>query len=145
IAAELERDPTIKGKEEAAHARAARPFASAKEQAWHDAVDRDDLANQTQFKTIRGFWQAGQEDLLEPYVSRYLDAASWVWGKKGHEMAQYVLIGLFPRLLATPATVETVRAWLDATQPEPAVRRLVSEGVADLERALKAQARDASA
>ncbi|WP_020577297.1 aminopeptidase N [Actinopolymorpha alba] len=143
IDAEQERDGTIKGQEEAGHARAAQPSAEAKARAWRDAVDRDDVPNQTQFKTIRGFWQPGQEELLEPYVDRYLDAAGWVWDRKGNEMAQYVLIGLFPRQLATQATVDRVQAWLDDNQPVPAVRRLVMEGVADVQRALRAQARDA--
>jgi aminopeptidase N len=143
IDAEFERDATIKGQEAAAQARAAQPIAEAKQQAWTNAVDRDDVANQTQFSTIRGFWQPGQDDLLAPYVERYLDAAGWVWDKKANEMAQYVLIGLFPRQLATQATVDRVRAWLDGSDVVPAVRRLVLEGVADLERALRAQARDA--
>jgi aminopeptidase N len=66
-----------------------------------------------------------------------------VWDQKANEMAQAVLIGLFPRLLATQETVDKVRSWVEATQPVPAVRRLVSEGIADLERCLRAQARDA--
>jgi aminopeptidase N len=145
IDAEERRDGTIKGKEEAAHARAARPHAEAKAQAWRDAVERDDVPNQTQFKTIRGFWQPGQEELLKPYVERYLDAAQWVWDHKANEMAQSVLVGLFPRQLATQETADKVRAWLDSAEPVPAVRRLVSEGLADVERALRAQARDAQA
>ncbi|GAA2758587.1 aminopeptidase N [Actinopolymorpha rutila] len=145
INAELERDATIKGQEAAAHARASLPTAEAKARAWEIAVDRDDVPNQTQFRTIRGFWQPAQEELLAEYVDRYLDAAGWVWDRKANEMAQYVLIGLFPRQLATQDTVDRVRAWLEQKQPVPAVRRLVEEGVADIERGLRAQERDAQA
>ncbi|GAB3424071.1 M1 family aminopeptidase [Flindersiella endophytica] len=145
IAAELERDNTIKGQEAAAQARASRPTAEAKELAWTDAVERDDVPNQTMLSMIRGFWQPGQGELLRPYVERYLDAAGWVWDRKGNELAQFVLIGLFPRHLPTPETAETVRRWLEAQQPSPAVRRLVSEGLADVERALAAQVKDAAA
>ncbi len=143
IQAEAERDNTIKGQEAAAQARAAQPLAEAKAAAWTDAVDRDDIANQTQFNTIRGFWQAGQGDLLAPYVDRYLDAAGWVWDRKANDMAQAVLVGLFPRHLATQETADKVQGWLDSAQPVPAVRRLVLEGLADLHRSLQAQARDA--
>ncbi|MGH3491558.1 MAG: aminopeptidase N [Actinopolymorphaceae bacterium] len=143
ITEELERDRTSKGQEAAAHARAARPDAAAKAEAWRDAVERDDIPNQTQFDTIRGFWQPGQEDLLDAYVEKYLDAAGWVWDRKANEMAQAVLVGLFPRLLATQGTVDKVQGWVDSAQPVPAVRRLVGEGIADLERCLRAQARDA--
>ncbi len=120
IDAELDRDDTIKGREEAAQARSARPLAEAKELAWTDAVDRDDIPNQTQFNTIRGFWQPGQEELLAPYVERYLQAAGWVWDRKANEMAQAVLAGLFPRQLATQQTVDTVQAWLDTQERGPA-------------------------
>ena len=143
IDAEVERDNTIRGQEQAAHARAARPDAEAKAAAWNDAVERDDIPNQTQFNTIRGFLQPGQEELLTPYVDRYLEAAGVVWDRKGSDMAQSVLVGLFPRLLATQETVDKVQAWLDTTQAVPAVRRLVLEGLADLQRSLRAQARDA--
>ncbi len=142
IDAELSRDGTIRGQEEAAAARAARPLGDAKEQAWVDGVERDDVPNQTQAKTIRGFWQFGQEELLAPYVDRYLEAATWVWERKTTEMATNVLVGLFPRALPTPETAAKVRSWLETHQPSGAVRRLVSEGLADLERTLRAQERD---
>ena len=145
IEAALADDNTASGVEEAAQARASRPSAAAKEEAWRLSVDAEDVPNQTQFKIIRGFWQPGQEHLLTPYVQRYLDAAGSVWEQKGHEMAQAVLKGLFPRLIVTTENIQTVETWLDTTQPEPAVRRLVSEGVADLRRALQAQACDATA
>jgi aminopeptidase N len=126
IEAELERDNTIKGQEAAALARAARPSAEAKQQAWTDAVERDDIPAQTQLSRIRGFHQPGQDDLAAPYVERYLEAAGWVWNRKGHEVAQYILLGLFPRTLVTEATAATVRQWLETAQPTPPVRRLVS-------------------
>ena len=145
IDATLADDNTASGAEEAAQARASRPSAAAKEEAWRLSVDADDVPNQTQFKIIRGFWQSGQEQLLAPYVQRYLDAAGSVWQRKGHEMAQAVLKGLFPKLIVSTETIQTVEEWLEAACPEPAVHRLVSEGVADLRRALQAQACDATA
>ena len=48
IEAELERDQTISGQEHAAAALTVRPTAEAKEQAWHDAIERDDVPNETQ-------------------------------------------------------------------------------------------------
>jgi len=143
IAAELTRDDTNRGRESAAEARASRPDPDAKANAWRDAVERDDVPNQTRFNTIRGFWQPEQEDMLLPYVDHYLQAASEVWERRGSDMAQAVLVGLFPRLLATQETADAVARWLETADPIPPVRRLVSEGLADLHRALRAQARDA--
>jgi aminopeptidase N len=50
---------------------------------------------------------------------------------------------MFPRKLANEATLEAVDRWLATTKANPAARRLVSEGRADLARALAAQQRDA--
>ena len=48
-----------------------------------------------------------------------------------------------PAPLASQGLVDATRAWLDAhTDAAPALRRLVSENLAGVERALAAQARD---
>ena len=55
------------------------------------------------------------------------------------------MIGLFPTLLAEPATVDAADAWLAGhADAVPALRRLVSESRDGVARALRAQARDAS-
>jgi aminopeptidase N len=53
-------------------------------------------------------------------------------------------MNLFPRQLASARTLDRVRSWLATTRANPAAQRYVREGVADLERALAAQARDAA-
>jgi aminopeptidase N len=50
---------------------------------------------------------------------------------------------MFPRALVTRETLETVDAWLATSEANPAAKRYVREGRADIERALAAQARDA--
>jgi aminopeptidase N len=142
IDAELERDRTISGRERAAGARATVPTAEAKHRAWQEAVERDDVPNETQRHVALGFQAFGQDELLDPYVDRYLDAAETIWEDKGTQRATVVLQNLFPRQLATPRTLERVTRWLASTQANPAAQRYVREGVADLERALAAQARD---
>ncbi len=143
IARELDSDHTISGQERAAAARTARPLAEAKEEAWRDVVVREDVPNETQRKMAWAFQQPGQEALLEPYVDRYLDVAGQVWETKGTYRAGLVLSFFFPQVLVTEQTRDRIRAWLDTTDANPAARRLVGEGLADLERALAAQARDA--
>ncbi len=143
IDAELERDRTIEGQERAAAARAGRPDAEAKEQAWQLAVDRDDVPNETQRSIAAAFQVADQERLLEPYLDRYLQAAGTVWESLGTQRASTVLVMMFPRVLATEDTLTRVDAWLESAQVNPAVKRLVGEGRADLRRALDAQAFDA--
>jgi aminopeptidase N len=145
IDAELARDKTISGQENAAAARALRPDAQAKAQAWHDAVVRDDVPNETQRSVAASFQVHGQDDLLLPYVDTYLEAARRVWEEKGVQRATNILIYLFPRALARPDVLAKVDAWLAQESIHPAARRLVGEGRADIVRALAAQAFDASA
>ena len=143
IAAELEQDRTISGRERAAAARTVRPTAEAKQEAWEAAVVRDDTANETQRQISAYFQVAGQDEVLEPYVDRYFEAAETVWETKGVQRSSVILQLLFPRALATQATLDRVHAWLASTSANPAAVRYVKEGASDLERALAAQERDA--
>jgi len=143
IDAEVARDDTITGREHAATAFAARPDAAAKAAAWHDAVERDDVPNQTQLAGIRGFAQPGQAELLRPYQDRYFEVAAEVWATRTTKMAANVLVGLFPRFLPAADVVAAAERWLTTTTAGPAARRLVSESSADAGRALAAQELDA--
>jgi aminopeptidase N len=143
IEAELGRDNTISGQQHAAAARTALPTAAAKDWAWHNATVRDDVPNETQRSIAAAFQRPDQDGLLEPYVDRYLDLATTVWETKGTQMATNILVLMFPRALPTQEVLDQVTAWLANSDANPAARRLVSEGRADLERALRAQQRDA--
>jgi len=143
---ELTRDTTITGGERAAQARAARPTAEAKEEAWRIAVESGDTPNETQFRTILGFQQPGQEELLRPYVDKYLTAAKDVYTRLGSSMGENVLVYLSPRNLAEQPALDALTDWLaaESTTVDAPTRRYVSEAQADLTRAIAAQARDAS-
>jgi aminopeptidase N len=145
IEAELARDDTAAGHRHAAYARAARPTAQAKAEAWALAVESDTLPNAQLAATASGFGQPEHRALLRPYVDRYLEAAPRLWAERTIEMAQTLVVRLFPRVLADEETVRRVGEWLGAVEVPPALRRLVREGLADLERALRAQARDRAA
>ena len=143
IDTELARDNTISGQERAAAARTVRPTAEAKEEAWQAAVVRDDVPNETQRQVAVHFQVVGQDELLEPYVDRYFEAAERVWEEKGVQKATMVLQFMFPRALANQQTLDRVSSWLASPTANPAAVRYVREGAADLERALAAQAKDA--
>ncbi len=144
IDAELVRDPTITGREHAATALAARPDAAAKAAAWHDAVERDDVPNQTQLAGIRGFAQPGQAELLRPYQDRYFAVAAEVWETRTTKMAANVLMGLFPRFLPAGSVIAAAADWLATTTAGSAPRRIVTESADDARRALAAQEFDAA-
>jgi aminopeptidase N len=139
IAAELERDNTISGQEHASAARAIRPLAEAKEEAWRIAVVDPSTPNETRRATASAFQVSGQAEILEPYVDRYLDMASTIIDDMGVWIGQVALINLFPRANPTQQTLDKVDAWLAATTANSAAVRYVSEGRDDLARALRAQ------
>jgi aminopeptidase N len=143
IGEELARDNTISGQERAAAALAVRPTAEAKEQAWNDAVVRDDVPNETQRSIAFAFNVPGQNEVLRPYLARYLDVASTIWEQKGTQRASTMLEYMFPRTLISAETLDTVDAWIESSDANPAAKRYVREGRADIARALAAQAKDA--
>ncbi|WP_236240709.1 aminopeptidase N [Streptomyces sp. CC228A] len=142
IAAEHERDRTAAGERHAATAMAARPTAEAKAEAWASVVESDRLPNAVQEAVIGGFVQTDQRELLAPYTEKYFAAVKGVWESRSHEMAQQVAVGLYPALQVSQATLDATDAWLASAEPNAALRRLVTESRAGVERALKAQAAD---
>ncbi|MEP9364190.1 aminopeptidase N [Nocardioides sp. CN2-186] len=145
IAAELERDNTISGQEHAAAARALRPTAEAKAEAWEIAMVRDDVANETQRSVVLAFQVYGQDEVLTPYVEKYLAAADTLWEEKGTQRASTALEFMFPKQLASQELLDRVDAWLESSPANPAAKRYVREGRADVARALANQKRDAQA
>jgi aminopeptidase N len=153
IDAELARDNTTAGAEYAAGARAARPDAAAKAEAWASVIDRDDLPNRTQDAVIggplsaigTGFVQASQPDLLEPYVERYFDQLPGVWAGRTFEIASNIAIGFYPRWRVEPDTIARTDALLTSPDLSPALRRLLVEARDDVQRTLRARAADRAA
>jgi len=145
IDAELERDRTAAGERHAAAARAAQPDRAAKAAAWRVAVEDETTPNAVQTAVIGGFVQASQRDLLRDYVEPYFAVVADVYARRTSEMAQNIVVGLYPFLLIEPATVERTDAYLRAASPPPALARLLLEGRDGVARALRAQARDAAA
>jgi aminopeptidase N len=144
IEAELDRDPTASGQRRAATTRALRPTAAAKAEAWRLATEDDELPNAINEAIIGGFHHCAQKELTAPYVEPYFAVIEDVWERRTSEIAQNVVIGHFPAAI-TPETVGAADAFLAGTAIPPALRRLVSEGRDDVQRALRARARDAAA
>ncbi|MFD3813281.1 aminopeptidase N [Rhodococcus sp. NPDC058639] len=143
IDAEARRDPTAAGARQAAAARAARPQAEVKEQVWETVVHDDTVPNITARAVIGGFAPLGQSDLLAPYVARYFAEVPQVWGRRSSEVAQTVVVGLYPSWAVTEDAVAAADNFLTGEHP-PALRRLIVEGRAGIVRSLKARSFDAS-
>ena len=96
---------------------------------------------------IGGFAHPRQGELVAPYVDRYFAVIEDVWARRTSELAQTVVVGLFPLWTSTvnEDTIAAADAFLAADELPTALRRLVSEGRADIVRALHARAADRSA
>ncbi|MGV1087078.1 MAG: aminopeptidase N [Mycobacterium sp.] len=143
IDAEALRDPTAAGKRHALAASAARPQAEVKKQAWREVLEDDTLPNATTRAVITGFVQPGQAGLLAPYTKRYFESVSAVWERRSSEVAQTVVVGLYPSWEISTGALEAADWFLGGLHVPPALRRLVLEGRAGVERSLKARAFDA--
>ncbi|MGK8553140.1 aminopeptidase N [Nocardia gipuzkoensis] len=139
---ELAGDPTAAGKRQAAAAATARPIAEVKEQAWTTVMRDDSVPNVTARSIVGGFAPPGQGDLLARYVERYFAEIPNVWERRSSEVAQTVVVGLYPHWAISEDAVSVADKFLAGDHP-PALRRLVSEGKAGIERSLRARAFDA--
>ena len=143
IDAEVVRDPTAAGKRHAAAASAARPQADVKHRAWREVTEDDTLPNSTTRAIVTGFAQPGQAAVLAPYAKSYFEAIAQVWERRSSEVAQTVVVGLYPSWDISAAGLDAADWFLGGLHVPPALRRLVLEGRAGVERALKARAFDA--
>ncbi len=145
IDAELERDRTAAGERHAATARALRPTPEAKAEAWRLAVEDESVPNAVQSAVIAGLWHPEQLELMEPYVDRYFDCVARVWEERSGEIAQNIVVGLYPSLLVEQSVVERTDTCLASRELQPALTRLLVEGRDGVVRALRARERDARA
>jgi aminopeptidase N len=144
IDAELRRDPTAAGKRHAAAASAARPQAEVKHRAWREVIEDDTLPNITARAIITGFAQPGQGEVLAPYAQHYFKAIAQVWERRSSEVAQTVVVGLYPAWDVSAEALAAADWFLGGLHVPAPLRRLVLEGRAGVERALRARAFDAS-
>ena len=135
-------DSTASGQRRATTVRALVPDAANKAALWDRLIGDDGMANALQDAAIAGFSHPAQGPLLEPFVEKYFAEVAGVWERRSIEVAQKVAVGLFPRWAVQQRTVDLALAW-DSDEHPAALRRLVSEGRASTERALRARTADA--
>ncbi len=145
IDAALAADNTAKGGEFAAQAKASIPDAAAKRAAWDSLIEKDDQPNTIVRSTALGFQHPATVAQLSAFVAPYFDMVLPIWNSRSYQIAQYIIVGLYPAPLANLELRDATRAWLRANpDAAPALRRLVDENLAGVERALAVQDRDAS-
>jgi aminopeptidase N len=144
IDAEGQQDPTAAGQRHALEASTARPQAAVKESAWEEVTEDDSLPNVTARSMVGAFVRPGQHELLQPFSAKYFGAISGVWQRRSSEVAQTVVIGLYPSWDISEAGLDAADSFLADPDVPPSLRRLVLEGRASVERALRARAFDSA-
>jgi aminopeptidase N len=146
IDAQLAQDTTATGHRAAAAARAAIPTPAAKAAAWAAVVDSDALPNALLQATINGFGRVHDRSLLVDFVAPYFASLERIWTTRTNEIAQTIVIGLYPGDLADHPDVDVLRSTDDFLvalgDRSPALRRLVVEARDGVRRALRAQETD---
>jgi aminopeptidase N len=89
-----------------------------------------------------GFQHVNDPAALQAVSERYFASLTDIWKNRSYHIAETLIVGLYPTPLASQALVDATKAWLDANPGTPALRRLVIEALAGVERALKVQALD---
>lgn len=139
----LAADNTATGAQSAALARAAEPTKAAKLAAWSSLIDVDTAPSTIVRNTAAGFLRVNDSALLEPFVATYFDMLQSVWESRSFSIGERLVIGLYPAPVNNQALADATHAWLDANPEPAALRRLVVENLAGVERSLQVQARDA--
>ena len=147
IEAELDADDTAGGARRAATARAARPTVGAKDEAESLLLTTgpDAPSNAIVRATLLGIDRPGQEHLLAGLCERYLDSVTALWQARPGDLAQTVAEGLFPSWAVDADTVERFESVLADDSHPAALRRIIAEQTADMQRALAARAVDTAA
>ncbi|NUR60960.1 MAG: aminopeptidase N [Catenulispora sp.] len=139
-------DDTADGRRHRAAARAARPLAEAKAEAWALVVETPDQPNDLIDAVLAEFHQPDQGKLAEPYVERYFAALAPIWAERSIQNAERIVSGGYPWPLASAGLLSRTDAWLASAESKaPALARLVLEARDDTARALRAQECDRNA
>ncbi|MBW4032778.1 MAG: aminopeptidase N [Acidobacteria bacterium] len=142
IDAALAADNTSQGQQAAARSRAAISTPEGKKAALDAALTDETIPNVALRNMGVGFTHVNDPAALEPLVGPYFDALTTVWKERSFTIAEYIVLGFYPGSLASQSLIDATNAWLDANPGIPALRRLVIESLAGVERAVAAQERD---
>ncbi|MCU1405697.1 MAG: pepN [Glaciihabitans sp.] len=142
IAAALSADNTANGQQAAARVSATIPTIDGKREAFASLADSDKLPNAIVRSVTVGYGHVNNPASLEPLVAPYFDVVERVWNERSYSIAQSFVVGMYPTALASQELVDATTTWLAAHTDIPALRRLMVENLAGVERALLVQAKD---
>ena len=138
----LSQDNTSNGQQAAARARSLLPTTQAKRAVFDQLVGSDETPNAIVRSLTLGYDLVNDPSVLEPLVDDYFAMLESMWNTRTYKIAEYLAEGLYPSSLVSADLVKKSRDWLESHPSIPALRRIVEESVAGVERALAVQAVD---
>jgi aminopeptidase N len=135
-AAELERDPSYRGRQAMLTVETSAPDPAAKEQAWARIHGDGYGSLHLDRAAMSGFNWASQADLLDPYVGRFFDNLQMVFETREHEAAKAYFSTLYPRYRVDEVALGHARSVVAAIDGPPQLERLLIEAIDRQERAL---------
>ena len=144
IDAALAQDNTSNGQQAAARVRSLLPSTSDKRAVFDQLVSSSDTPNAIVRSLTLGYDLVNDPSSLEPLVEDYFSMLEPMWNTRTYKIAEYLAEGLYPGSLVSEKLVQQSQAWLDAHPDIPALRRIVQENMAGMQRALRVQALDRS-
>ena len=108
-------------------------------------TETEDYSNTLVNRASLAFGRVNELSLLEPYAKAYMDVARRIWNERSYHIASYLLTNLYPIQLANEGLKELTEKLIASPEvaEKPALRRVLVENLAGLERGLKAQLADA--
>lgn len=136
----LAADNTSNGQRAAIAAEAGIPTAVAKQAIWARLTGDRTLSNVLVNAGSLGFVRTNQTELLEPFAEKYFGQVLDIWKNNTFKIAEYLLENLYPIELASTDLVNQTKEIINDPEVSaiPALRRILVENLANLERALRA-------
>ena len=144
IDVELEADNTANGQKAHAAAIAGLPDLKSKQEIFDKLVDTDQMSNALVNSASLAFGRVLDTSVLEPFVDQYFSKVLQIWESKSYHMAEYLLVNLYPLAIVTSSLANQTEQFLKNPEldSKPALRRIIVENLANVQRALTAQATD---
>jgi aminopeptidase N len=138
---ELARDNDAKAQVAHAWAHARLPSPQAKAWAWDRFTGAATASNYEVEAIGSGFWQAGRDDVLAPYVDRYFEVVATTTGvREGWALADAALF-FYPITAVSPATLARTDEALRDPSLNPSLRRVLADAGDELRCRLTARIR----
>ena len=144
IDVELEADNTANGQKAHAAALAGMPDLNSKQAIFDKLVNTDEMSNALVNSASLAFGRVLDSSVLEPFVDQYFSKVLSIWENKSYHMAEYLLMNLYPLAIVNKALADQTEQFLKNPElaSKPALKRIIVENLANVQRALNAQSTD---